>query len=100
MDDLIHHAASSPATPPTDTERLDWIAEVSQLANGFTAERQAWSEKFGEWQSVAYPSATRSPRTLISWGPKMGHFRNADTLREAIDAARAVSGPTDTEKET
>lgn len=83
-----------------NTALLDWIEEKAALANGVTIETTAWDEREQEHRSVAYHSGTEDRRVNVTWGPKMGHFAHADTLREALGMAmqRSAGRPIPTEE--
>ena len=74
----------------SDRAALEWIENRSCLPNGVTIETTACDEKYTERRSVFY-GGQRDRHIMVSWGPKMGHFRHAATLRDALASAMRLS---------
>ena len=73
-----------------DRAALEWIESRSCLPSGVTIATTAWDEKYKEHRSVYY-GGVRDRRVMVSWGPKMGHFRRNDTLMGALESAMRLS---------
>jgi hypothetical protein len=75
---------------------VDWLNRKSQVANGVTIAREFWDEAEQGWRSFAFAplratgaQGARYLRYSLKWGPKLGHFAEGHTLREAFNNARA-----------